>query len=89
MLPRDLLILSFSNSSQPWAKMRLGSGRFCRGHQERRPEDGVEAHDLLADQVQVGGPQAFALHRAHVGDERVEPDVEDVRRFARHAGCPT
>ena len=26
MFPRDLLILSFSNSSQPCAKMRFGSG---------------------------------------------------------------
>ena len=67
--------------------MRFGSGR-SGGHQERRPEDGVEAHDLLADQVQVGGPQVLALHRAHVGDQRVEPDVEDVRCLRPARGMP-
>ena len=87
MLPRDLLILLSSNSSQPWAKIFLGSGR-SGGHQERRPEDRVEAQNLLADQVQVGGPEALALDRRLISDERVEPDVEDVRRFAFHRNAP-
>ena len=55
--------------------------RQIGGHQERRPEDGVEADDLLADQVQVGGPEtssSVSADRAQVRDQRVEPDIEDV-----------
>jgi hypothetical protein len=49
----------------------------------------VEAHDLLADEVQVGRPQIFAIRRPRsCSDERVEPDVEDVRRFAGHRNAP-
>ena len=48
----------------------------------------MEAHDLLADQVQIGGPEVLAFHRAHVRDQRVEPDVEDVIAFDRHRDAP-
>ena len=58
------------------------------GPQESRPVDGVEADDFLADEVQVGGPEAFAIHRAHVRGERVEPHVEHVRRFAGDGNAP-
>jgi hypothetical protein len=50
--------------------------RIAGGHQERRPEDRVEADDLLADQVKIGRPQIVAFDGALVRGERVEPDVE-------------
>ena len=62
--------------------------RQIRRHQERRPEDGVKADDLLADQVEVGGPEVLAVDRAHVADQRVEPDVEDVLAFDRQRDSP-
>jgi hypothetical protein len=67
--------------------------RQAGGHQEGRPVDRVEAHDLFADEVQVGRPEVLAIHRfaidrAHVGGERVEPHVEHVRRFAVHRDAP-
>ena len=62
--------------------------RQSGGHQERGPVDRVEADDLLADQVQVGGPEVLAFDRAHVSGQRVEPDVEDVVAFDRHRDAP-
>src|SRR3979409_1723919 len=32
-----------------------------RGHQHRRPDHGVKARDVLADHVQVGGPQLLVI----------------------------
>ncbi len=67
--------------------------RQAGGHQKRGPENGVEADDFLADQVQVGGPQTVALeaaifYRAHVADERIEPHVEDVLSLHRQRNAP-
>ena len=88
ILPRDLLILSFRKAAS--RARRLFGQRHAAGHQERGPEDGVEAHDFFADQVQVGGPERclLAIHRAHVADERVEPDVEDMIAFHRQRDAP-
>ena len=58
------------------------------GPQERRPIDGMEAQDFFADQVEVGGPEAFSIDCAHVGGKRVEPDIEDVRGFVRDGNAP-
>ena len=57
------------------------------GHQEGRPIDRVKAQDVLADHVQIGGPEgcklaALAIGIADRGDvvgQRVEPDIHDVR----------
>jgi hypothetical protein len=38
----------------------LRQGQFG-GHQEGRPEDGVEAQDFFADEVQIGGPEIECL----------------------------
>src|SRR5476649_2177185 len=70
----------------------LGQGHSGR-HDECRPEDGVEAQDFLTDQVQVGGPETFAIqlftiHGAHVADEGVEPDVEHVLALHRKRDAP-
>src|SRR4051794_14299985 len=47
----------------------------------------MEAQDLFADEMQIGRPAVFALDCAHVGRERVEPDVKHVARigFDRYA----
>ena len=83
----DLLILSFSNSSQPWAKICLGSGRPA-AIRNAGQKTAWKRDDLLADQVQVGGPEVLAIDRAHVADQRVEPDVEDVLAFDRQRDAP-
>ena len=56
--------------------------RQLGGHQERRPIDRVEANDVLADQMDVGGPvfgivagRVGIADRGHVGGQRVDPDV--------------
>ena len=65
-------------------------------HQEGRPIDRVEAHDVLADDVQLGRPVALELlavgvGKADAGDvigERVDPHIHDVLVGARHADAP-
>ncbi len=52
---------------QPAMREYLLGKRQSGRHQKRRPEDGVEAHDLFADQVQVSRPEVFSIDRAHVG----------------------
>ncbi len=91
-LPSDLLILALSINSQPCAQICLGTGS-PRGHQERGPDDRVEADDFLANQMQVGGPETAAFvfratYSAEVSGEGVEPDVEDVRLFAGNRNAP-
>ena len=57
-------------------------------HQHRRPEDAVEADDVLADDVAGGGPIAVAKvlagarvgERAQAVDERIGPDVGHLLR---------
>ena len=70
--------------------------REVGGHQHRRPEDGVEAQDVLADDVVGRGPEpvgevlalAREAQRRVVVQERVEPDVEHVARVPRHRHAP-
>ena len=52
-------------------------------HQHRRPHDRVETVDVLADDVQVGRPEALEPIRigreTHAGDvvgQSIEPDVD-------------
>ncbi len=73
----------------------LGQGQ-ARAHEEGRPVDGVEAQDVLADEVHLGGPEGLVLHRLvraepqgrDVVGEGVEPDVEDVLLVAREGDAP-
>ena len=77
--------------------------RKVGGHQEGGPEDGVEAQDVLGDEVKAGGPEGLrqlALserrpggsgrvgERGVVVEKRVEPDVEDVLGIPRHGHAP-
>src|SRR5262249_9166826 len=63
------------------------------GHEKRGPIDGVETNDVLADEMQIGGPVAAlfvfgATNGAEIRSKRIEPDVEDVRLFAGHGNAP-
>ena len=66
------------------------------GHQHRRPEDGVELEDVLAEDVERRRPEAVGQVLAVAGEgerrvvveQRVEPDVEDVRRVPRDLDAP-
>ena len=68
----------------------------ARRHQHRRPQRAVEADvDVLSHQVQVGGPpfrQAGRVVRItghrEVVDQRVEPDIDDLRRVAGDRDAP-
>ena len=65
-------------------------------HQEGRPIDRVEAHHVLADQMADRPASSVANSLAVVGiadageviGQRVEPDVHDVVRAARHLHAP-
>ena len=76
----------------------LGQGQAgC--HEEGGPVHGMEAEDLLADEMHVDRPQALVVaplplrlaeaYRAHVGRQRVEPHVEDMFRIVRERDAPT
>ena len=65
-----------------------------RAHQEGGPVDRVEPHDVLADQVQVGGPvfpvRAFfrVAEPADVVGQRVDPNVHHVVFGTGHLHAP-
>jgi hypothetical protein len=73
----------------------LGKGHI-HAHEHRGPDDGVEADDLLADKVDVGGPEliiivVLVVHEAErraVVEERVDPDVNDVAGVKVHGDTP-
>ena len=73
----------------------LGKGHI-HAHEHRGPDDGVEADDLLADKVDVGGPElrvivVLVVHEAErraVVEERVDPDVNDVTGVKVHGDAP-
>ena len=58
----------------------------AHAHEHGRPDDGVEAHDLLADHVHVGGPVlviivVLVVQEAEgraVVEQRIDPDIDDV-----------
>ena len=60
--------------------------RQVERHEHGGPDDRVEAHDLLADEMHVGGPELFKLvilvvavaERGDVVGQRVDPHVDDV-----------
>ena len=66
----------------------LGQGQL-HAHEHCRPDDGVEADDLLADDVYVCRPVFIEIviliieqaERGAVVKERVDPDVYDVTRI--------
>ena len=89
---RHLLAAVEQEAVREDAARHLDPGR----HQERRPVDRVEAHDVLADDVQVGRPVALELVAVGVGKagrgdvvgQRVDPDIHDVLVIAGHPHAP-
>ena len=79
---------------QPAVREHAARHLDARGHQHRGPDDGVEAQDVLADDV-VRGPAAGELlgvgavaDRGRVVQQRVDPHVDDVRLVPRHLDAP-
>ena len=74
------------------AARRLETGR----HQKSRPIDRVEPHDILADDVKIGGPEsrklrAFGVRIAGRGEiigQSVEPHIDHVVGVARDRNSP-
>src|SRR5262249_49739759 len=73
----------------------LARQRQVSAHQHRRPDDRVKARDVLADDMEIGGPPfleellvAAETHRGRVVDQRVEPDVRVARRVERQRNAP-
>ncbi len=73
--------------------------RNARSHQKRRPVDAMEAADLLADEVHIGGPELRepglvrriirpVSKRGHVVGQRVEPDVNHMLLVAGNRNAP-
>ena len=66
------------------------------GHKHGGPNDGVEAHNVFADDVCISGPEAlkqfcFGVGIAKTGDvvgQRVEPNIHDVVCIAGHFDAP-
>src|SRR4051794_4448148 len=66
------------------------------GHEQRGPDDRVELEDVLGDQVDVSGPELFGevlalarvTERGVVVEQRVDPDVDDLRLVPRHRHAP-
>ena len=81
---------------QPAVAVHLLGQRQVERHEDGRPDDGVEAHNLLADKVDVGGPVLFIIGIivravAHGGDvvrERVDPHINHVLRVEIHRDAP-
>ena len=81
----------------PVGKDGLGQ-RQTGSHQERRPVNRMEAQDVLADHVQVGGPEFLEIvaslftfcvtHAGHVARERVIPDVNHLIGIIRPWDTP-
>ena len=84
----------------PAVRVHAGRRRQAEGQQHDRPDDAVEADDVLAHKVIDHGPVLVHLRlvravaaRGEVVDERVEPDVDRVVLIAgngdapRHAGA--
>ena len=69
--------------------------RQVRAHQEGRPIDRVEAHDVLADQMEAGRPEfvpKFAAIRVsetgNVIRQSIDPDIHHVVFTARNLDAP-
>ena len=69
--------------------------RQLRGHQESRPVNRMESHDILTDQVEIGGPPfcetlgIIGVARAsEVVGQRIDPHIHDMAVAAGHLDPP-
>ena len=82
---------------QPAVAEDLLGQRHTHAHEHGRPDDRVEADDLLADEMHVGRPVFFivvvaVIHEAErrgIVEQRVDPDIDHVTRIEidRNAPC--
>ena len=87
--------LAAVNDEPAVAVYALGQGQF-HAHEHCRPDDGMEADDLLADDVHVCRPVLVEIvilvveqsERGAVVEERIDPDVYDVTRIKVHRHAP-
>ena len=82
---------------KPRVTEHLTGQRLAERHEQDRPVDRVEPHDVLADHMQVGGPVAAVQLAAAVGmvakpgdivRERVDPDIDHMLRIKFHRDAP-
>ena len=83
---------------QPRVAEYLLRQRLAERHQEDRPVDGMEADDILADQVHVRGPETLVMlvmvavrivaAEGDIVGQRVQPDVDHVARIKVHRDAP-
>ena len=77
------------------AKHALGQ-RQIQSHQHGGPQDGVEAQDLLAHHVQVGGPELVVIvvglvavaQRGDIVAQRIDPDIHGVLGVKGNGDAP-
>ena len=73
----------------------LGQGQV-KAHEERGPVDGVEPDDLLAQEVDVRGPELLQIvilavlipQGGHVVEQRVQPHIDHMARVEVHRNAP-
>ena len=82
-------------NDEPAVAVDLLRQRQVERHEDARPDDRMEAHDLLADEMQIRGPVFLEhLRIVEIADwrevvrERIEPDVDDVLRVDGHGDAP-
>ena len=83
---------------QPRMAEHLLGQRLAQRHQEDRPVDGVEADDVLADQVHVRRPELLVMlvvvavrvvaAEGDIVGQRVQPDVDHMARVKVHRHAP-
>ena len=77
------------------AEHMLGQGQ-AQAHEHGGPDDGVEADDLLAHDVHVGGPEPVQVmvlvvavaQGGHIVEQRVDPHVHHVAGVEVHGDAP-
>ena len=79
------------------AEYLLGK-RLAQRHEENGPVDGVEADDVLADQVEIRGPEIFILlvmvsirviaAEGDVVGQRIEPYIHHMLGIKLHRDTP-
>src|SRR5205085_7491094 len=72
----------------PAVGKNLSWQRQFGGHQKCGPVDGMETQDVLANEVQVSGPEVGAFHRAHISGERIEPYIKDMVALDGNRNAP-
>ena len=80
---------------QPAMSVNLFRQFFTHSHQHDRPDDSMETHNFLADQMHVSRPVFIEFFRitavtdtGKVVEQRVKPDIDNVFVVKRHRDAP-